>query len=147
MRMLWLWIVPVLCCGAAIAQTSAPAPGAPSLAERAARRFPQPVVVGDLIGHDVLEPTEAQHVLGRVKSVVRRKDGSLDMIITTGGVLGIGARPVAVPIDAMALLGEFVAVMEFSPEQLQAFRTDDGGSDFAILLHETIRVGIVGPFH
>ncbi len=147
MNMLRSFIVLALVCSPAIAQEAAPLPTQATLAEHAARRFPQPVRVGDLIGRDVLKPVEAQPVLGHVASVVRRKDGGLDFIIRFGGVLGIGARPIAVPVEAVALMGEFVAVMDFTPEQLAAFATDDGAADTALATNETIRVGIVKPFH
>jgi hypothetical protein len=129
-----------------LALAAAPGVSAASLAERAARRFPQPVRVGDLIGRQVLEPTEAQHVLGRVGAVVREKDGSLDMIVRFGGVLGFGTRPIAVPIEAVGLLGEYVAVVDFTPEQLAGFSTaSEPGPPLAP--NEIIRVGLVKPFH
>jgi hypothetical protein len=132
----------------ALAQTPpAPLPRTPDLAERQARRFPQPVLVGALIGRDVLKPVEAQTILGRVAAVVRGKDGGLDVIVRFGGVLGFGARPIAVPIEAMALMGQFMAVMDFTPEQLGTFPTDDGAALQPVAANETIRVGIVKPFH
>ena len=47
-----------------------PAPANTSLAEAAARRFPQPVRVGDLIDRSVLQPLESRPLLGRVAQVV-----------------------------------------------------------------------------
>jgi hypothetical protein len=137
----------VLACGPALAQETPSVPTQAAIAARAVHRFPQPVRVGDLIGRDVLKPVEAQPVLGRVAAIVRRKDGGLAMIIRFGGVLGIGTRPIAVPVEAVALMGEFVAVMDFTPEQLSAFATDDGASDTALAAGDVIRVGIVKPFH
>ena len=149
-----LWAVGGMAYGllssSAPAQPSIPAsPGAnpPGLAERAARRFPQPVRVGDLIGRQVLEPTEAQPVLGRVAAVARRGDGGLDLIVRFGGVLGIGARPIAVPVEAVALLGEHVAVIDFTPEQLGTFPAVDGAGTGTLPPGDTIRVGLVRPFH
>jgi hypothetical protein len=129
----------------ALAQT--PPPLTPSLAERQARRFPQPVLVSALIGRDVLKPIEAQPILGHVAAVVRRQDGGLAVIVRFGGVLGFGARPIAIPIEAMALMGQFMAVMDFTPAQLRTFPTDDGAALQAVAPSETIRVGIVKPFH
>jgi hypothetical protein len=145
----WTLIVLALSSGAAFAQATAtaPLPGAALLAQRAAHRFPQPVRVGDLIGRDVLRPVEAQPVLGHVAAVVRDKDAGLEIIVRFGGVLGIGARPIAVPIDAVALMGEFVAVMDYTPDQLNTFATDDGAADTPVAPDATIRVGIVKPFH
>jgi hypothetical protein len=63
-----------------------------------------------------------------------------------GGLLGIGARLIAVPIEAVALLGELVVVMDLSPQQLDLFPTApaEGG---LLGADETIRVGLVKPFH
>jgi hypothetical protein len=133
----------------AFAQTPrAAAPGAsmPDLAERAAKRFPQPVRVGDLIGRQVLQPTEAQHVLGRVAAIVRHDDGGMEMIVRFGGMLGIGTRLIAVPIEAIALLGEYVAIIDFTPEQLRGFPTVHEAAP-SLPPDHIIRIGLVKPFH
>jgi hypothetical protein len=142
-----LFVVMTLSAGAALAQAAAPPPSTATLAERQERRFPQPVLVGVLIGRDVLKPIEAQPILGRVVAVVRGKEGGLDVIVQYGGVLGFGSRPIAIPIEAMALMGEFMAVMDFTPTQLATFPTNDGAGLQPIAPEETIRVGIVKPFH
>lgn len=143
-----MWAVLALLSGGAAAQDAAPPPpDAATLAERAAKRFPQPVRVGDLIGRDVLKPTEAQAVLGHVAAVTRRQDGGLDVVVRIGGFLGFGARPVAVPVEAVALLGEYVAVLDFTPEQLGAFPTDDGSRSTPLAPDDVIRVGLTRPFH
>ena len=48
---------------------------------QAARRFPQPVRVGDLIHRQVLRPVERQTVLGRVDGVARRADGAVLVVV------------------------------------------------------------------
>jgi hypothetical protein len=145
-----LLIVLALSSTGAEAQVTTPVPpgaGAPSLAERAARRFPQPVRVGDLIDRQVLQPTEAQHVLGRVAAIIRGADGGIEVIVRLGGVYGIGTRPIAVPVEAVALLGEYVAVMDFTPQQLRAFPTAREASSTQLAPDDVVRVGLVGPFH
>jgi hypothetical protein len=142
-----LFVMLALSAGGALAQAATPPLPGPTLAERQARRFPQPVRVGDLVGRDVLKPIEAQPVLGHVAAVVRRGDGGLDVIVRFGGVLGFGARPIAVPMEAMALMGPFMAVMDFTPEQLRTFPTADATALPPVAADETIRVGIVKPFH
>ena len=122
-----------------------PDPAAP--AGRAAGRFPQPVRVGDLIGKQVLRPVEAQDVLGRVAAVARLPDGAVLVVVRLGGVLGLGARPVAVPVEATALLGPYLAVIDLSPEQLRALPTYDGAGAQPLPPDETIRVGLTRPFH
>jgi hypothetical protein len=142
-----LLVAMMLAAAGARAEAADPLPSLSVLAERQAKRLPQPVRVGALIGRDVLKPIEAQTILGRVAAVVRRPNGGLDVIVRYGGVLGFGARPIAVPIEAMALMGEFMAVMDYTPEQLGTLATNDGQGLQAVAPGETIRVGIVKPFH
>ena len=120
-------------------------PTAATLAERAARRFPQPVRVGDLVGRDVLAPVESQPVLGRVDRLARRADGGTDVVIRAGTTLGRGGRPVAVPIEAVALLGEHVALIDYSPDQLAGLPTAQPGP--ALAPGDSVKVGLVKPFH
>lgn len=117
-----------------------PPPGSP-----AAKRYPQPVSVGDVVGRTVLEPVEAQPVLGRVRAVVRRPDGALALVVSEGGLLGVGTRTVAVPLHATALLGEYVALMDLTPEQLHALPT--AVPEAALPSDTMIRMGLVRPFH
>jgi len=124
-----------------------PAPPEPALAARAAARFPQPVRVGDLLRRQVLRPVEQQNVLGRVAGMVRREDGAVLVIVSLGGVLGLGTRTVAVPVETTALLGEHLAVIDLTPAQLQALPTFDGGGTQPLQPDETIHVGLTRPFH
>ncbi len=119
---------------------------------QAARRFPQPVRVGDLIHRQVLRPVEWQTVLGRVDRVARRADGAVLVVVDARdagwrGALGLGARPVAVPADAVALLGEYLALMDLTPEQLRALPTFDPAGTVPVPPDDTIRMGLVRPFH
>ncbi len=109
--------------------------------------FPQPVQVGQLIGRDVLEPKESQPVLGRVRSVVRDADGGTSMVMNYGGWFGWGARPIAVPLAGMSLMGEYVAVTGYTPDQLKAFPTYRDGTGVALPQNDTVKVGLVKPFH
>jgi hypothetical protein len=151
------------------AQTAGPSPNPehmpkpgmtePEMAGRAARRSPQPVRAGDLAGRLLLQPDESQPVLGRVAGLVRR-GGTVEMVVLLDGEWGLGwlglrrldwhgfgSRRVAVPVEAVALLGEHVALMDLTPERLQALPTFAPGSATGITPDETIRVGIVRPFH
>ena len=133
----------------ALAQTGTPAAqgsAASPQAARAVKRYPQPVRVGDLIDRLVLQPDEAQAILGRVAAITRR-DGDISFVLRIGGVLGFNTRQVIVPVEAVALLGEHVALMGFTPEQLREFPTLDPSNVTALASDETIRVGLVRPFH
>jgi hypothetical protein len=136
----------------ALAQSPAPGgmppPDGMSLAESAAMRFPQPVRVSDLLHRDVLQPVSSRRFLGRVADVVRDRDGTLKVVIEYGGFLGFGARPIAVPVDAMVLVGQVMEVVAYTPTQLQAFPTFSAGGDTVPLPRDSlIKVGLAKPSH
>ncbi len=136
---------------------ASPAPGAQapdtpaSQDSRADQRYPQAVRVGDLAGRRLLAPEEWQPVLGWVKGAVRDGDGDPSLIVTIGGWLGgwlpFGQRDVAVSADTVALLGEHVALMDMSPDELNKLPTFVPGSQAAVGPNEIVRIGIVKPFH
>ena len=110
-------------------------------AERAEKRFPQPVRVGDLAGRLVLEPSNRQGVIGRVAGVVRDADG-VKLVVATGGLLGFGTRAVAVPIEMTALLGQFVQVVDMDPAQLRSLPDWQVGSGAAVAADDRVRIGL-----
>ena len=138
-------ILPAAALAPAFAQAPRPAGMLP--AEAAARRFPQPVRAGDLVGRDVLRPLESQPVLGRVSGLVRRPDGTVDVVVQYGGVLGFGRHPIAVPVDAMALLGQDIEVLDLTPTQLDALPRFDGAGTVPVPPDTTIQVGLARPSH
>jgi hypothetical protein len=146
----------LVCCmlavaGAARAQSNTPGgmppPPGMSLAESAAMRFPQPVRVGDLIGREVLRPVESQDVLGRVRRVVRGGNGQIMVVVDFGGFLGFGSRPIAVPVDAMVLLGQDMEIVAFTPKQLQQFPTFSLSDTTDVPNDTIIKVGLAKPSH
>lgn len=124
-----------------------PPPPGMSLAESAAMRFPQPVRIGDLIGRAVLRPTESQDVLGHVRQVVRDVSDQIAVVIDFGGFLGFGSRPIAVPVDAMVLLGQDMEVVAFTPQQLGQFPTFSVSGTVPIPDDASIKVGLAKPSH
>ena len=150
-RVLIGFLLPILLGHAASAQSQAPGgmppPAGMSLAESAAMRFPQPVRVGSLLHRDVLQPVESQRFLGTVEQVVRGDDGALQVVIEYGGFLGFGARPIAVPVDAMVLVGQVMEVVAYTPEQLRAFPTFSAGDATPLSLDSIINVGLAKPSH
>ncbi len=137
--------------GAAHAQSATPGgmppPPGMSLAESAAVRFPQPVRVGDLLGRQVLRPVESQDVLGRVRRVVRDQNGQIMVVVNFGGFLGFGTRPIAVPADAMVLLGQDMEIVAFTPNQLQQFPTFSPSGTTDVADDTIIKVGLAKPSH
>ena len=151
MRRLWMFTVLVLTGPGAFAQSPAPGgmppPPGMSLAESAAMRFPQPVRVGDLLHRDVLEPVESQVLLGTVRQVVRDGHGTVQVVVDYGGFLGFGARPIAVPVDAMVLLGQDMEIVAFTPNELRKFPTFSADGTTLLPSDTVIKVGLAKPSH
>jgi hypothetical protein len=124
-----------------------PPPDGMSLAQSTAMRFPQPVRVGDLLRKSVLEPVGTQRVLGTVRQVVRAADGTVKVVMNYGGFLGFGARQIAVPVDAMVLLGQDMEVVAYTPDQLTAFPTFDEGAATPLPADASLKVGLAKPSH
>jgi len=124
-----------------------PPPPGMSLAGSTAMRFPQPVRVGDLLGRQVLRPVESQDVLGRVRRLVRDGDGQIMVVVDFGGFLGFGRRPIAVPVDAMVLIGQDMEIVAFTPEQLRQFPTFSPAGTADVADDAIIKVGLAKPSH
>jgi hypothetical protein len=124
-----------------------PPPPGMSLAESAAMRFPQPVRVGDLLGRPVLRPVESQDVLGRVRRIVRDGTGQIVVVVDFGGFLGFGRRAIAVPVDAMVVVGQDMEIVAFTPDQLRQFPTFSSAGATDIPENTTIKVGLAKPSH
>jgi len=112
--------------------------------EQMRRRFPQPARVRDLIGLPVLDWND--NTLGYVQRVVRTSDGKIQLVVRYGGWFGrIGwwQRPVAVPIEVVALIGPHVGALDMTPEQFRTAPTWQPSADVSeIGPDETIRVAI-----
>jgi hypothetical protein len=124
-----------------------PPPPGMSLAASAAMRFPQPVRVGDLLGRDIIAPVESQDVLGRVRRLVRDGNGQIMVVVDFGGFLGVGSRPVAVPVDAMALVGQDMEIVAFTQEQVRQFPTFSSSGTTDVADDTIIKVGLAKPSH
>jgi hypothetical protein len=141
----------VVLTGTAYAQSTTPGgmppPPGMSLAQSAAMRFPQPVRVGELLGRDVLRPVESQDVLGHVRELVRDSQGQVLVVIDFGGFFGFGSWPIAVPVDAMVLLGLDMEVVAFTPDQLRHFPTFSSSGTTRVPDDAVIKVGLSKPSH
>jgi hypothetical protein len=135
--------VGLICTVAVVAQE--PAPPGVDLGAFAAKRFPQPVRVGDLIHRTVLEPIDSRRILGHVDQVVRLETGQA-IVMSFGGFLGLGTHKIAVPLDAMVLLGSELEVLDFTPQQLAHFPIYNG-SGSVLGTDEIIHMGLAHPSH
>ncbi len=134
------------CLWAAVAMAQEAAPAGVDAAAFAAKRFPQPVRVGDLLQRTVLEPVESRRILGHVDSVIRIEGGREAIVMTFGGFLGLGAHRIAVPLEAMVLLGSELEVLDFTPQQLEHFPTYNG-TGTVLGVDEIIHMGLAHPSH
>ncbi len=122
-------------------------PNTQDLSDAAAQRFPQPVRVGDLLYRKVLEPDESRPILGRVAGVVKRADGTVAVVMQYGGILGFFTRPIAVPVNAMVLVGQDMEVVEYDPDQLKQLPTFVPDGNRALPPDSVIRVPLGKPSH
>ena len=104
------------------------------------RRFPQAVRVGDLIGLPVLD--DDSRTLGHVRQVVRTPQGKIKLIVDYGGFLGWGARPVAVPIEVVGILGRQLASLDMPPNEYATAPTWQGTDGTVIPNDDSIRVAL-----
>ena len=111
-----------------------------SLEGRWARRFPQKVKVGDLIGLPVLDDDNA--TLGHVQQVVRSPEGKIKLIVTYSRWFGWFGRPVAVPVEAAAILGKQIASLEMPPAEYEKAPTWIAGMDCPFPKGEIIRIAL-----
>jgi hypothetical protein len=118
-----------------------------SLAASTAMRFPQPVRVGDLLNRDVLRPVESQDIIGTVAQVVADKQGTVYVVIRCGGFLGFGTRLIAVPSNAMVLVGDVMEVVAYTPEELRGFPTFSSDGVTPVPSDSMIKVGLAKPSH
>ena len=108
--------------------------------ERMNMRFPQPVRVGDLIGLPVLDDNES--TIGHVRQVVRTPQGGIALIVSYGGWFGFGARPVAVPIQVVGILGREIASLDMPPSEYASAPTWHRTAADALPDNATIRIAL-----
>jgi hypothetical protein len=108
--------------------------------ERMQRRWPQPVKVGDLIGLRVLDDQDC--TLGYVQSVVRTAEGKLRLIVPYGGFLGWGRRPIAVPIEVVAIAGRQLAALDMTRAEFEAAPAWNDPASRPLPPGDIVRVGL-----
>jgi hypothetical protein len=107
---------------------------------RMAKRFPQPVRVGDLVGLPVLDDDDT--TLGRVREVVRDPQGKIKLIVSYSKFFGWNGHPVAVPIEVVAILARQIAAVDMPRAEFAAAPTWSATDEQPIPADETIRIAI-----
>jgi hypothetical protein len=123
-------------------------PDQATLAAAAAKRFPQPVTAGSLLHKKVIAPLESQPLLGTVRDIVRASDGAISVIVDYGGFLGFGTHPIAVPPDAMVLVGNVMEIVGYTQAQLNTLPVYAPQPGATPVPPETIlKIGLAKPSH
>lgn len=115
-----------------------------SPAQKFARRYPQPVKVGFLIGLPVLDGQRSTY--GYIREVVRTAEGKILLVVPYRGRLGWapvdwGRKAVAVPLETVAIQGRQVSALDFSAEDFAAAPAYAGGAT-VLPASETIRIAV-----
>jgi len=105
-----------------------------------AKRFPQKVRVGHLIGLPLLDENDV--TLGLIQKVVRTPGGKIQLIVSYSKWFGWFGRPVAVPIEVVAILALQVDAVDMPREDFEAEPTWTPGKDTVLADDETIRIAL-----
>ena len=116
--------------------------------QKMARRFPQPIKVGDLVGLPVIDHRDS--TIGYVQQVVRTPDGKIKLLVPYARWFGwlrsgdsiLGRRLVPVPIEVVASLGKQVAALDMSREEFDAASAWEPSQGQPIPPNEIIRIGL-----
>ena len=104
------------------------------------RRFPQEVKVGHLIGMPVLDDSDV--TLGYVQKVARTPKGKIELIVSYSKWFGWFGRPVAVPIEAVAILALQLDSVEMKPDEYAKAPTWSQGESKILPESDTVRVAL-----
>ena len=113
---------------------------APRSAEALAR-WPQPVLVSALAGRQVLENRLNQRVLGRIETVAREGE-RVSLVVSRAGWPWQSRRCAVLPVEAVALLGQFVVVMDLDDAQFEALPNRCEAPGARLAGDVSIRVGL-----
>jgi hypothetical protein len=108
--------------------------------QRMARRFPQPVRVGDLIGLPMLD--DSASTLGFVRQVVRTSAGKIELIVSYSRWFGWFGRPVAVPIEVVGIEGRQLASLDMPRSEYAAAPTWQAQEATVLPDESTIRIAL-----
>jgi len=105
------------------------------------RRFPQPVLVRDLINLRVLDYSDV--TIGTVRKLVRTPDGKIKLVVACcGRWFGFGEKLVEVPIEVVAIFGRQLASLDMQPEEYRSAAAWTDGSATVVPETETILIAL-----
>jgi len=128
---------------------AAPVEAEPSPEQKMRARFPQPTMVGHLIGLPVLDGGDS--TIGYVKEVVQDSDGKIKLIVPyakwfgwarDGGWLARGRRPVAVPIEAVAILALQIDALDMDRDAFDRAPTWSPSTAKPLASNQVIKIAI-----
>jgi hypothetical protein len=96
------------------------------------------VRVSDLIGIPIVDAEKS--VIGRIRKVVRTRDGMIELIMPIGGLFGFGERLVPIPLEMVAIAGREIAVIEVPSDRFQQSPTWYGSGSAELAPGETIQI-------
>ena len=111
--------------------------------------FPQPTKVGHLIGLPVLDGDDS--TIGYVKEVVKDPDGKIKLIVPyaqrfgwarDGSLFAPGRRPVAVPIETVAILARQIDALDMDRDAFDKAPTWSPDTAQPIPSNQIIRIAI-----
>jgi sporulation protein YlmC with PRC-barrel domain len=117
--------------------------------EKMQARFPQPVRVSHLIGLPVLDFNDS--TIGYVQQVVRTPDGKIRLVVPYGKRFGwardwwpfnMGRRPVAVPIEVVAILALQIDALDMARSDFDKAPTWVAGQDQTLPPDEMIKIAV-----
>jgi hypothetical protein len=117
--------------------------------EKMNSRYPQPVKAGFLIGLPLLD--EEDSTIGYIQQVVRTPEGKIKLIVPyrpwlgwarNGSILDWSRRPIAVPLEAVAILARQVDILDLSCADLDVAPTFVADQAAPISADEVIKIAI-----
>lgn len=105
-----------------------------------ARRYPQPVLVGDLMRYQFTEFD--RRGIGDIQNVVRTASGKIELIVLLNHRFGWSRRPVAIPIELVGIRGIEVVALDINTDMIRALASWSKGADTVLDPKDSIRIAL-----
>ena len=121
-----------------MAETAVPLDNSPEA--RMARRYPQPVLVGDLMRYPLTEFD--RRPMGEITHVARTPEGKIVLIVLLNHRFGWSRRLVAIPIEVVGIRGVEVVGIDINPAMVRALPVWTEGRDALLAPGDLIRIAL-----